>query len=102
MSNLYFSISALLCIILINILYYSKDRIKTKETNLYGYMIILSLLDVILVISELLITYFCYNEVTDIIIKTLNKIDFIYYIVWPMLLFLYVIYITYGEKNITF
>ena len=94
MSSLYFSISALLWTILIFILYFSKERIKSKETNIYGFMIISSLIDLILVIVELLITYFYDSSLSIILVKFLNKIDFIHYIVWPTLFFLYVLSIT--------
>ena len=97
MSSLYFSISALFCIALVIILFYSKDRISSKETSIYGKMIILSLIDVILVITELILTYCFYNPIIEFLVKVLNKIDFIYYLIWPMMLLLYIIYITYGE-----
>ena len=97
MSSLYFSISALFCIALVIILFYSKDRISSKETSIYGKMIILSLIDVILVITELILTYYFYNPIIEFLVKVLNKIDFIYYLIWPMMLLLYIIYITYGE-----
>lgn len=97
MANLYFPISGLFCIVLIVILFFSKERIKSKETRLYGVMILSSLIDVILVIIELLIGYYNYNEFTYSILKIINKIDFIHYILWTTLLFLYVYFITYNN-----
>lgn len=99
MSSTYFCIFGLFCEILIMILFFSKQRIESKETKLYGYMLITSLVDVILVLSELTLAYFCYNDITIVILKLMNKIDFIHYIIWPWLLFLYVFFISEEEKN---
>ncbi len=94
MTNLYFLICGFFCIILIVFLFYSKERIKTKETKIYGIMILSSFVDITLVIIELLICYYNYNEA---LVKFLNHIDLIHYILWPTLLFLYVYYITYQD-----
>lgn len=97
MSSTYFCIFGLFCEILIMILFFSKQRIESKETKLYGYMLVTSLVDVILVLSELTLAYFCYNDITIIILKLMNKIDFVHYIIWPWLLFLYVLFISEEE-----
>ncbi len=99
MPNLYFLICGFFCIVMIVILFFSKKRIDSKETKIYGFMILSSFLDIILVISELLICYFNYNSFTHLIVALLNKIDLIHYIFWPTLLFLYVYYITWGDTN---
>jgi signal transduction histidine kinase len=52
-----------------------------------------------LLILILLIAYTNYNEITALVIKVLNKVDFIHYILWPTLLFLYVYYITYTNLD---
>ena len=94
MSNFYFSISALFAIILLVVLFFGKEKIKTTETEIYGYMLISSLVDVVLGIIILILGYFFYNPTTAYIIKIINKIDFIHFILWPNLLFLYVLYIS--------
>ena len=99
MPNLYFLICGFFCIVMIVILFFSKKRIDSKETKIYGFMILSSFLDILLVISELLICYFNYNSFTHLIVALLNKIDLIHYIFWPTLLFLYVYYITWGDTN---
>lgn len=95
MANLYFPISGFFIIVLIVILFFSRKRVTSKETKIYGYMILVSLFNITLVIVELLIGYFCYNELTNILLQLLNKIDLINYILWMSLLFLYVYHITY-------
>lgn len=94
MSSAYFCIFGLFCELLIMVLFFSKQRIDSKETKLYGYMLISSIVDVILVITELTIAYLCYNDTTILLLKILNKVDFIHYIIWPYLLFLYVLFIS--------
>ena len=90
MTNLYFPISALFCIILIVILFYSKEKINTNETKIYGYMILSSLADICIGIIILLFGY-SFNDNALMLLKFLNKLDFIHYILWPSLMFLYII-----------
>lgn len=99
MTNLYFSICALFCIILIIIMYFSKERIESKETVLYGYMITSSFFDVVLVMFVLSFGYMNLKEIPLTLIQIVNKIDFIYYIFWPTMLFLYIYYITYNDLS---
>ena len=93
MTNLYFPICGLFCNALIVALFFSKKNVKSEETKLYGLMIISSLMDILLGLSILLLAYFNYNEFVNVI-EILNKLDFIHYIVWPTLLFLYILYIS--------
>ena len=90
---MYFTISGLFCIVLLMILFFSKSRIDSKETKLYGFMLISSFFDIILVLAELIITYYFLDDVNMYLVKGLNKIDFIHYIMWPTLLSLYTIYV---------
>lgn len=96
---MYFTISGLFCIVLLMILFFSKSRIDSKETKLYGFMLISSFFDVILVLAELIITYYFLDDVNVYLVKGLNRIDFIHYIMWPTLLTLYTIYVTYLNEE---
>lgn len=96
---MYFTISGLFCIVLLMILFFSKSRIDSKETKLYGFMLISSFFDIILVLAELIITYYFLDYVNMYLVKGLNKIDFIHYIMWPTLLSLYTIYVTYLDEE---
>ena len=96
---MYFTISGLFCIVLLMILFFSKSRIDSKETKLYGFMLISSFFDVILVLAELTITYYFLDDVNMYLVKGLNRIDFIHYIMWPTLLSLYTIYVTYLDEE---
>lgn len=97
MTNLYFPICGFFIIILIVILFFSRKRIDSKETKIYEYMILVSLLNIVLVNVELLIGYICYNRFTDVLLQLFNKIDLINYILWMSLLLLYVFHITYDN-----
>lgn len=96
---MYFTISGLFCIVLLMILFFSKSRIDSKETKLYGFMLISSFFDVILVLVELTITYYFLDDANMYLVKGLNRIDFIHYIMWPTLLSLYTIYVTYLDEE---
>lgn len=96
---MYFTISGLFCIVLLMILFFSKSRIDSKETKLYGFMLISSFFDVILVLAELVITYYFLDDANMYLVKGLNRIDFIHYIMWPTLLSLYTIYVTYLNEE---
>ena len=99
MSNQYFSISGLLCITLLLIVFFSKDKIKTIETKIFGAMIISSLIDILLVITEVSFGYMKLDRIPYGLLRFLNKIDMIYYIFWPTLMFLYMFYITYKSEE---
>ena len=96
---MYFTISGLFCIVLLIILFFSKSRIGSKETKLYGFMLISSFFDIILVLAELTITYYFLDDANMYLVKGLNRIDFIHYIMWPTLLSLYTIYVTYLDEE---
>lgn len=99
MFNLDFIVAGFFTIVMIVILFFAKKRVDTKETKLYGYMIICSLINIIINIVELLIGYFWYNDFSIIILKLLNKIDLVCYVIWMSLLLLYVTFITFKNDR---
>ena len=99
MSNQYFSICGLLCIFLLIIVFFCKEKVKSTETEIYGVMLISSCIDVLLVILEVSFGYMNLNHIPYGLLKLLNKIDMIYYILWPTLLFLYMFNITYKNEK---
>ncbi len=100
MSNTYFTICGLFCSILIVILFFSKEKYNSTETKIYGLMIISGLIDTFLVTLILIIAYTNFNPVTNLLIIFLNKIDFIHYVLWPTLAFLYTLYISYNNLEL--
>lgn len=100
MSNLYFSICAFFCISLIVILFFAKEKVKNYETKIYGLMIVSSLIDIVIGMVLVLVAYYAYNNIGKTAIIILNKIDFAYYIWWPSLLFLYILYLIYPREKL--
>lgn len=89
MTNLYIPIFGLFISLLTNIVFFSKKRLKSKETEIYKTMLITSLIDS-LILS--LIIYLGYiNFYTMSLIKLLNKIDFIMCLFWMLSFYLYII-----------
>lgn len=99
MPNLYFSIAGFFCAFLILMVLMAKKTDIQKENRFYYIMTVTSFFDCLLSILILFIAYVNYNDMTRQLIILLNKIDFIHYIVWPSMLFLYVFYVIYEEKK---
>ena len=99
MPNLYFSVAGFFCALLILIVLISKKTDIHKENKFYYVMTVTSFFDCLLSILILFIAYVNYNDMTRQLIILLNKIDFIHYIVWPSMLFLYVFYVIYEDKK---
>ena len=86
-----FIISGLCVSFLINIVYFSKERINTYETKLYGYLIFTNLLGLLL---EMACTIACFFEFSELILNSLVKSYLIYLVGWAILFLYYVIIIT--------
>ena len=99
MPNQYFSISGFLCIILLIIVFFCKKKIESYETKLYGIMLICSLIDILIVMLEVSFGYMNLKEIPYDFLKLTNKVDMIYYILWPTLFFLYMFYVTYKDED---
>jgi len=62
-------------------------------------MLICSLIDILIVMLEVSFGYMNLKEIPYDFLKLTNKVDMIYYILWPTLLFLYMFYITYKDEK---
>lgn len=96
MTNLYFTICAFFVAILLIIDFFTKKRIKNNETSIFSKMLITSFIDTVLSYFILLIGYISRESTT--LIVTLNKLDFLQYLLWGWYLFLYIFYITYKNN----
>ena len=96
MSNIYLPICAFLISFLITIVYFNKKRIKNLETKIYGYLLIINILES-LVACTVLSLAIMYG--TPSIILLLNRIDFILIITWCSFLFKYIHYLIYNVDN---
>lgn len=96
MPNLYLPVTALILSFIILVIYKSKKRINLFENNLYIVMLVCILFDSLMVSSLFFNVYTNYNE---LLVKILNKIDYIFLIVWATSLFIYNYVITYKDDE---
>ncbi|MDR0957487.1 MAG: hypothetical protein LBM09_02855, partial [Candidatus Nomurabacteria bacterium] len=99
MKALYFPICGFFIALLLVVVYFSKPRVKNSETQVYSWMLIASLLDTILSIALLSITYINFDGNVSLI-KVLNKVDFLQYILWANLIFFYVIDVSLKNRSL--
>ena len=86
-----FIISGLCVSLLINVVYFSKERIKSYETRLYGYLIFTNLLGLFLEMACTLASFF---GATELSLNSLVKSYLIYLVGWAILFLYYVIIIS--------
>ena len=92
LSNLYIPVCGLLIAILCCICFFSKERVKNKETSIFARILIYSLVDSIMMVLIFLLAI--YHSNWDVLLKFLNKVDYAMYLLWSSNFFLYVYYIT--------
>ena len=97
MTNLYFTICGLFISILLVIIFFTKENQKNVETNIFRYMLLTSVVDCV---CMFIIIYVAYNFPNNILLMQIfNRIDFIQYIMWASLLFLYCFYVARPNTN---
>ena len=88
--GLYFSISALLILLIFAITFFMKQRVKNDETEIYKYLLLITMLGLTLEIS----TAIMYNvgvDINSIFYQLLSKMVFCYYLVWSYFFAKYII-----------
>ena len=87
MTNLYLPGYAFILSLILNVIFFSKKRLKSKETKAFKFMLVSSLIDssILLLVLILGIT----KNYTIQLINILNKIDFIMYLIWIISFFIY-------------
>ena len=95
--NLYIPICGLLISIICNIVFFSKDRAKNKETEIFSRELVYSLIDSILMVIIIYLALFYNNNIK--LLEYLNKADYAMYILFTSNLFLYVYYVTSKENE---
>ncbi len=93
--NLYIPVCGLITAIICNVVFFSKARVKNKETALYARVLIYSLMDSLLMTSIICLALFGSNNIK--LMEFLNKVDYAMYILFSSNLFLYVYYVTSKE-----
>ena len=97
MKNLYIPICGLLCSILLVLMFFLKERAKNEDTEIYSKMIITSLMDGILMVTIIFIAYKFKNLV--VLLKVLNKLDYMQFILWVWLFFKYILNVSISDKK---
>lgn len=96
MSFLSYPICALFIIILVNIAFFSKKRVNTFETNNYGKLIVVNLIESSFALVGLIcIKFFGDNLFTQLLVK----IDYVFLLTWGSLLFRYVMSVALNDEK---
>ncbi len=95
MSNIYLIGCALAIAIFLNILFYSKKRIKTKETKIFGKIILLNAIEAFITTMIVVVSI---TSGSILILTILNKLDVIVLISWCSLIFYYVLQLSKAQK----
>ena len=96
MPNLYLPVTAFLLSFVLLVIYFSKKRVHLFENSIYILMIFSILMDSALV-SLLFYNYYTNYNVS--LVFLLNKLDYVFLIIWSSSLMLYIFVITYKERK---
>lgn len=95
-SSIYFPISGLFFSLLLTVVFFTKEHIKTSETKIYGLLIVTNLLGLI---SELLCTVAAYINDTNLFLSEfILKLYLVYLISWITLFTIYIIHIAFKKE----
>lgn len=95
MSSLYFLISSLFYNLLVTIIYFHKERIKTKENKIYSLLIIINLIGIIIDMSSVTMVRLGIHNALFFII---NKVYMLYLLCWITTFTYYILTISLDEK----
>ncbi len=95
MSSLYFLISGLFYNLLVTIIYFHKERIKTKENKIYSLLIIINLIGIIIDMSSVTMARLGIHNALFFII---NKVYMLYLLCWITTFTYYILTISLDEK----
>lgn len=95
MSSLYFLISSLFYNLLVTIIYFHKERIKTKENKIYSLLIIINLIGIIIDMSSVTMARLGIHNALFFII---NKVYMLYLLCWITTFTYYILTISLAEK----
>ena len=96
MPNLYLPVTAFLLSFVLLVIYFSKKRVQLLENSIYILMIFSILMDSALVS---LLFYNYYTNYNVGLVSLLNKLDYVFLIIWSSSLMLYIFVITYKERK---
>lgn len=96
MPNLYLPVTAFLLSFVLLVIYFSKKRVHLLENSIYILMIFSILMNSALVS---LLFYNYYTNYNASLVSLLNKLDYVFLIIWSSSLMLYIFVITYKERK---
>ena len=94
--NLILPIHSLFILSFLLIVFYSRKRIENVETKLYGFLMLISLFNIIFNIIGI---YAGYNDGDLRFLYLLNHFDLPLYFWWASMLFLYLLYVYYSDDG---
>lgn len=98
MSNLYFLMVSFIYLLLVMIIYFIKEKIKTKENKIYSMIIITSFIGIIL---DFISVYMAFSYKHNVLFNLVNRFYLVYLLTWISLITSYTLVISLSEKKAT-
>ena len=96
MPNLYIPACSFFIASFLLVSFFSKETVNNKETKIFKGLIVSSFLDSFVMV---LIIFIAYLRGKHFSIYILNRIDFLQYLMWAWLFFIYIYYISNNHKK---
>ena len=96
MNNLYFLIISFIYLVLVMIIYFVKNKIKTKENKIFSILLVTSLIGIII---DFLSVYMAFNNIHTFIFRFINQLYLVYLLTWISLMTIYCIVISAKTNN---
>ena len=97
-SSLYFQICSLFYIVLLMVIFFSKDKIKSKENKIFSILIVTNFIGLLL---DLASTYIALTDLSNPLLNFISKLYLIYLLTWISLFTFYTFVISYSKNNST-
>ena len=95
--NLYIPLCGFLLSIFCSIVFFSKKRVKNKETAIFSRVLVYSFVDSVLMVTILLLSIL--GNKNFALLEFLNKVDYAMYILFSSNFFLYVYYVLFKDNE---
>lgn len=96
--NISFTISSIVFLVILNVVYFAKKRVRSDENNIYSKILIVSLIGVLLELSNYLLVKINISY-TSLIYMISTKLILLYYMIWASLFLTYIIIISKKKNN---
>lgn len=97
-SSLYFQICSLFYIVLLMVIFFSKDKIKSKENKMFSILIVTNFVGLLL---DLASTYMALTDLNNPLLNFISKLYLVYLLTWISLFTFYTFVISYSKNNST-